>query len=268
MKFPTWLRSPAGRIKSADDQLTLTEHLAELRVRIIRASLAVAAGMIIIVVWYDPVLNFLARPYNNLCKSDPNIPASCNFVSLGPLDAFGTRFRIAMWGGIVLALPVILWQVWRFVVPALHAKEKKYAIPFILSTIAMFLLGSALAYWTLEKALQFLIDWSGEDVFATYQVSKYVSLVTLMMVMFGVGFQLPVLLVFLQLVGVLKPRMLMKFWRYAIMIIFVLAAVITPSGDPISMLALAIPLTILYFLAALIAWLILRRRPSAAGSDA
>jgi sec-independent protein translocase protein TatC len=168
-----------------------------------------------------------------------------------------------MWGGIVLALPVIMWQVWRFIVPALHAKEKKYAVPFIISTVVMFLLGCFLAYYTTEKALEFLIDWSGEDVVATYQVSRYVNLIVAMMVMFGVGFQLPVLLVFLQLVNLVKPRMLMRWWRYAIVVIFVLAAVITPSGDPISMLMLAVPLTIFYFLAALIGWLLLRRRSSA-----
>ena len=116
-----------------------------------------------------------------------------------------------------------------------------------------------------EKALEFLVSWSGEDVTSTYQVSKYVSLVTLMVVMFGLGFQIPVLLVFLQLVGVLKPRTLIRFWRYAIMIIFVVAAVITPSGDPISMLVLAVPLSILYFVAALVAWLIIRRRPASGG---
>lgn len=267
MKFPK-LRSPVGRVKAADEQLTLTEHLAELRLRIIRSALAIAVGMLVIVIWYDPVLNLLRRPYTNLCNDNPKMAAAtadCALVSLGPLDAFGTRFRIAMWGGLVLALPVVMWQIWRFVVPALHAKEKKYAVPFILSALAMFALGGYLAYWTLEKALEFLISWSGEDVASTYQVSKYVSLVTLMVVMFGLGFQIPVLLVFLQLVGVLQPRTLIRFWRYAIMIIFVIAAVITPSGDPISMLVLAIPLSILYFVAALIAWLIIRRRPARGG---
>lgn len=264
MKFPS-LRSPVGRVKSADEQLTLTEHLAELRVRIIRSALAVGVGMLVIVIWYDPVLRWLRGPYDNLCHSSESMRAAtadCTLVSLGPLDAFGTRFRIAMWGGLVLALPVVMWQVWRFIVPALHAKEKKYAVPFILSAIVMFALGGFLAYWTLEKALEFLVSWSGDEVVATYQVSKYVSLVTLMVVMFGLGFQIPVLLVFLQLVGAIKPRTLIRFWRYAIMIIFLLAAVITPSGDPISMLVLAIPLTILYFIAALVAWLIIRRRPA------
>lgn len=267
MKFPS-LRSPAGRVKAADEQLTLTEHLSELRLRIIRSALAIAVGMLVIVIWYDPVLDLIRAPYENLCNNSAEMRArtgDCRLVSLGPLDAFGTRFRISMWGGLVLALPVVMWQIWRFVVPALHAKEKKYAVPFILSALAMFALGGYLAYWTLEKALEFLISWSGEDVESTFQVSKYVSLVTLMVVMFGLGFQIPVLLVFLQLVGVLQPRTLIRFWRYAIMIIFLLAAVITPSGDPISMLVLAVPLSILYFVAALIAWLIIRRRPASGG---
>ena len=98
-------------------------------------------------------------------------------------------------------MPVILWQIWRFIVPALHAKEKRYAIPFILSSVALFVLGGLLAYLTLEKALEFLIAWSGDDVSALFQVSKYVSLVGLMVAAFGIGFQFPVLLVFLQLVG-------------------------------------------------------------------
>lgn len=267
MRLP-FRRSGIARVKAPDEQLTLTEHLAELRVRIIRAALAVGVCMLVIVIWYDPVLNFLRAPYDQLCESRPDmaaITADCRLQSLGPLDAFGTRFRIAMWGGLVLAMPVIMWQVWRFIVPALKAKEKRYAVPFILSAIVMFLLGGYLAYWTTEKALEFLVSWSGEDVVSNYQVSKYISLITLMMVMFGLGFQIPVLLVFLQLVGIMQPRTLIRFWRYAVMIIFVLAAAMTPSGDPISMLVLAIPLTILYFVAALIAWLVIRRRPARSG---
>ena len=96
---------------------------------------------------------------------------------------------------------MLLWQIWRFVVPALHAKEKKYAIPFILSTVALFALGGYIAYWTLDKALEFLISWSGSGVKANYQVSEYVNLVGLMVFAFGIGFEFPVLLVFLQLVG-------------------------------------------------------------------
>jgi sec-independent protein translocase protein TatC len=160
----------------------------------------------------------------------------------------------------VLALPVILWQIWRFVVPALERREKRYAIPFILSSIVLFAAGCAIAYWTLDKALEFLISWSGNDVTQAYQVTKYVSLVVLMMLAFGVGFLSPVLIVFLQLVGMVSPRTLIRQWRYAIMGIFVAAAVITPSGDPFSMLALAVPLSVLYVLSVLIGWLLVRRR--------
>jgi sec-independent protein translocase protein TatC len=117
-----------------------------------------------------------------------------------------------------------------------------------------------LAYWTLDKALEFLISWSGSDVTQAYQVTKYINLVVMMMLAFGVGFLSPVLLVFLQLVSAVTPKTLIKQWRYAIMGIFVASAAITPSGDPISLLALAIPLTILYLIAVLIGWLLTRRR--------
>jgi len=167
---------------------------------------------------------------------------------------------VCLYGGLVLALPILLWQIWRFIVPALSKREKNYAVPFIASSILLFSFGCYLAYWTLDKALEFLISWSGSDVTQAYQVTKYINLVVMMMLAFGVGFLSPVLLVFLQLVSVVTPKTLMKQWRYAVMGIFVAAAVITPSGDPISTLALAIPLTILYLIAVLVGWLLTRRR--------
>jgi sec-independent protein translocase protein TatC len=209
---------------------------------------------------YNPVKNFLTQPYRNLCSARPDFKCDGSLFSLGPLDGFSARMRICLYGGVVLALPVILWQVWRFIVPALSKKEKRYAVPFIVSSIVLFAVGCSLAYWTLDKALEFLISWSGTDVSQAYQVTKYISLVVLMMLAFGVGFLSPVLLVFLQLVSVVTPRALIKQWRYAIMGIFVAAAVITPSGDPVSMLALAVPLSVLYLLSALVGWLLVRRR--------
>ena len=239
------------------------EHLRELRMRIVRSLLAVAIGTIVILAIYDPVKNFLTQPYQNLCKQRPDFKCDGSLFSLGPLDGFAARMRVCAYGGLILALPVVLWQIWRFIVPALSKKEKRYAGPFIISSIVLFGIGCSLAYWTLDKALEFLISWSGTEVTQAYQVTKYISLVVLMMLAFGVGFLSPVLLVFLQLAGAVRPRTLMKQWRYAIMGIFVAAAVITPSGDPISMLALALPLTVLYLLAVLVGWLLTRRRNSA-----
>ncbi len=262
MKFP-FRRGAKPPVASSEDRMTLTQHLAELRTRVIRSMLAVVLGVILMLAFYDPVLRFIKRPYVSLCNERGPDFCTADLFSLGPLDGFTTRLSISTYGGIILALPVILWQIWRFIVPALHAKEKKYAIPFVFSSVALFALGGVIAYWTLDKALEFLISWSGENVKQVFPVDKYVSLVGLMVAAFGIGFEFPVLLVFLQLAGVLTPQMLLKQWRYAILIIFVLAAVITPSGDPYSMMALAGPMTVFYFIAVLIGYLNQRRKRAA-----
>ncbi|MTA27478.1 MAG: twin-arginine translocase subunit TatC, partial [Actinobacteria bacterium] len=240
-----------GRVARTDDAMTLTEHLAELRSRLIRSALAVVAGMMVVLAFYEPVLDFLRQPYDNLCQRRPDLVSNCDFFTLGPLEGFNARLRISLYGGLILALPVVLWQIWRFVVPALHAKEKKYAIPFVLSSVVLFVVGGFFAYFTLDKGLEWLISWSGSDVQQAFQISKYVSFVGLMMAAFGIGFEFPVLLVFLQLVGVLRPRQLVDGWRVAVMLIVVLAAVITPSGDPITLALLSVPLAVFYFVAIL-----------------
>ncbi len=247
-----------------EDTQTLTEHLGELRTRIIRSALAVLIGMVAIIAFYDQVLEFLKQPYVDLCTEKPEGFCDPELFIFSATEGLATRMRVGMYGGIIVALPVILWQVWRFVVPALHAKEKKYAVPFVLSSLVLFSAGGALAYLTVDRALEFLISWAGDDVNEVFSVSSYVSLIGLMISAFGVGFLLPVLFVFLQLVNVVSPRKLLKSWRYATIGVFVLAAVITPSGDPITLMMLAIPMLVLYFFAILVGWLVLRKRPEVA----
>jgi sec-independent protein translocase protein TatC len=259
MKLP-WRRATRPKLASPDDRMTLVEHLAELRARIVRCLLAVVIGVVVIIAAYDWVLDFLLKPYKNLCKRKGPEFCVATLQSLAPLEGFTTRLSIATYGGIILALPVIMWQIWRFVAPALHAKEKRYAIPFVISSVLLFALGGYVAYWTLDKALEFLISWSGHDVKANFQVSKYISLVGLMVAAFGITFEFPVLLVSLQFVGVLTPQTLMKQWRYATVIIFALAAIITPSGDPYSMMALAIPMVVFYAISVVIGVLHQRRQ--------
>jgi sec-independent protein translocase protein TatC len=265
MKLP-FRRSTTPKLTGPDDRMTLTEHLGELRSRIIRSMLAVVLGIIIILAAYDWVLEFLLQPYRDLCFERPDLCelSQGNVISISPLEGFATRLSISTYGGILLALPVLMWQIWRFIVPALHAKEKKYAIPFVASSVALFALGAYIAYWTLEKALEFLITWAGSDVQSTFRVSEYIRLVGLMVAAFGIAFEFPVLLVALQLIGILTPQTLLKGWRYAIMAIFVIAAVITPSGDPYSMLALALPMSVFYMISILIGYLVQRRRRSKA----
>jgi sec-independent protein translocase protein TatC len=229
-------------------------------VRVVRSLLAVVVGVIVILAAYDPVKKFLTQPYRNLCSTNPDFNCDGSLFALGPLDGFSARMKVAAYGGLILALPVVLWQIWQFIVPALSKKEKKYAVPFISSSVVLFAAGGSLAYWTLDKALEFLISWSGSDVNQAYQITKYISLVTFMMLAFGVGFLSPVLLVFLQLANIVQPRTLIKQWRIAIMLIFVASAAITPSGDPFTLMALSGPLTILYLLSILVGWLLVRRR--------
>ncbi len=240
--------------------MSMMDHLRELRMRLVRSVLAIGISTLILLAFYDQLKNLLTRPYTDLCLRRPDFDCDGSLFSLGPLDGFNARIRVCLYGGLVLALPIILWQIWRFIVPALSKREKNYAVPFIASSTILFAIGCYLAYWTLDKALEFLISWSGNDVTQAYQVTKYINLVVMMMLAFGVAFLSPVLLVFLQLVSVITPKTLIKQWRYAVMGIFVTAAVITPSGDPISLLALAIPLTILYLIAVLTGWLLTRRR--------
>ena len=251
---------PIRSATSESNKMSLAEHLSELRMRLIRSILAVALGASAILAFYDPVLRFLTRPYRDLCSSKPEFECDGSLFALGPLDGLSARMKIAGYGGLVIALPVLLWQLWRFIVPALTKKEKRYTIPFIGSSVLLFGLGCSIAYWTLAKALQFLISWSGTDVKQSFQITKYVGLVTLMVLSFGVGFLTPLLIVFLQLVGVLTPRTLIKQWRLAIVAIFFLAAVITPSGDPITLMALGVPLTFLYFVAILVGFILTRKR--------
>lgn len=264
------LRRRNRQARAPDGQMTFTEHLAELRMRIIRSGLAVAIGVVVVVLMWETVFDWLTGPYADLCARrgadycgnsyDP-ATGTVSLNILDPVEGLATRLRVGFYGGIVLALPVLLWQLWKFVVPALHKKEKKYALGFVFSSVGLFLLGGFIAFSTLERALEFLIDWAGQDVNQVFQVQAYVRLVTLMVVAFGIGFTVPVMLVFLQLLGVLSWRTLLRGWRYAIVGTFVIAAAITPSGDPISLLALSVPMVVLYFLAILIGWIVQRSRP-------
>lgn len=261
-------RRTRDRVRSPDDTATLAEHLGELRDRLIKSILALAAGGLIVFFAYDQVQSWLAGPYRDVCQANPGFGCTGDFLITDPLDGFATRMRVAGYGGFVLALPVILWQAWRFVVPGLHPKEKRYAVPFVLAATLLFLFGAAVAWFTLPKALEFLVSFSGESVTAAFNPGRYVRLVTLMMVAFGLGFLFPVVLVFLQLVGVVTPKMLSSSRRYALVVIVVVAAVITPSGDPYSLLALAVPMYVFYELSILVGWLVARRRAKVAARSA
>lgn len=246
-----------GRRANPTGQMTLIEHLAELRRRLIISIVAVGLGMVLVFAVYDPILDVLLQPYCDTTSED------CNLLQTDPLEGFNVRLRVSMYGGIALAMPVLLWQVWRFISPGLYSNERRYALPFVASGLALFGLGAALAYWMLPRALGFLSSIGGDNLVQHYSPSKYISLVTYMMLAFGVGFQIPVLLVFLQLAEIIQASTLRKFRRYAIVIIAILSAVITPSGDPQTMIALMLPMYIFYELSIVLGGWMIRRRSRA-----
>jgi sec-independent protein translocase protein TatC len=222
-------------------QMTLVEHLAELRSRLIKSLLAVGLGMLVVTVFYDPLLDWLREPYCDSLEVD-----ECEFLQTEPTEGLSVRFTVTGYGGLALAMPVVLWQIWRFVSPGLYDREKRYAKPFVVSALGLFALGAGLAYSTLPQALSFLNDIGGGGINVDYKPLAYIRLVTYMMLAFGVGFEFPILLVFLQLAGILMPDTLRRWRRYAFVLICVLVAVVTPSGDPISMLALSLPMMLFY----------------------
>jgi sec-independent protein translocase protein TatC len=240
---------------SPEQGMTLVEHLTELRTRLIICVVAVAVGMLIAFIAYDWILDFLIRPYRDIA-TDENSLTGGDLLLTDPLEGFGVRMRTSAYAGIGLAMPVILWQLWRFVSPGLYSNEKRYAIPFVASALVLFMLGAGLAYYTLPRALEFLVDIAGGDFVTAFSSGKYFTLVTYMMLAFGIGFEFPIVLIFLQLAGILETDTLRRARRYAIVGICILVAVITPSGDPISMLMLSVPMVLFYEIAILIgSWL-------------
>jgi len=246
--------------------MTLAEHLGELRRRLIVCLVAIALGGVVAFIFYPEILNWLTGPYRDVCAAK-HLTCPGKLVITDPLEGFAVRMKVTGYGGVVLALPIILWQIWGFITPGLYENEKRYAIPFVFAAVALFIMGALIALWTFPKALQFLISFSG-DVQPLFAPGAYLSLIMLMMLGFGIGFEFPVFLVALELVGVLSPQQLAGARRFAIVGIVVVVAVATPSGDPYSLLALSIPLIIFYEVSIVIGKLVLRRRTRSAPAPA
>lgn len=263
--------SPARAVSSsaavsgatADDgaaMMTVWEHLAELRKRLIIMIVSVGVGAVVAYIAWPLMIDAITNPF---CR----IVEDCTLYATDPIAPFTTRLQVAAYGGIILAMPVLLWQVWRFVTPGLHANERRYAIPFVAAALVLFAMGATLAFIAIGPALNFLFAVAGDEISQIPTVDRYLSLVMWMMVAFGVGFEFPVLLVALQLVGILTPSQLASARRYAMLGIVVVAAVITPSGDPVTLMILAVPMYLLYEVSILIGWVVARRRRNAAARE-
>lgn len=222
-------------------QMTVLQHLTELRRRIFVCAIAIVIGATLCFFFTPQIISFLARFYAEALDRQ-----NSKLIFTGPADAFILRLKIATYGGIVLSMPIWLFQIWRFITPGLNPREKRYAIPFILSAIVLFSLGGIVAFVTLKPALTFLLGVGGSELTPLLTGESYITLVALMIVAFGVAFEFPVVLVFLLLAKVLTTDQLKKWRRWAIVLITLFAAIITPSQDPYSLLFMAVPMFFFY----------------------
>ncbi|MGZ4597494.1 MAG: twin-arginine translocase subunit TatC [Actinomycetes bacterium] len=242
--------------------MPLVAHLRELRKRVTRSVLAIIVGGIIAAFFYNQLFDLITGPFDSIVKEykAKGGTVTLNFGGIG--DPFSYALKICAIAGIFIASPVWMYQLWAFVAPGLHKNEKRWGLAFVFVSVPLFCGGAALAYLFLPKGFQLLIGFNPapERVANIISLDNYLSFVLRMFLVFGIAFVLPVFLVALNLVGVVTGRALFKAWRPTILAGFVFAAVATPSGDPWTMSALAVPMLLLYAAAALLCVILDRRR--------
>jgi sec-independent protein translocase protein TatC len=243
--------------EAGEGQMTFWEHLNELRARIIKMVLAFAIGAA--VAWYfkSALLEVIVRPFVE-GWNDKNSHATIHFPH--PAALFMAYVKLSLLGGFIVSLPITLYQLWAFIAPGLYAKEKRFAIPFVASSCTLFA-GGGYFGWKVAfpVAFQYLLGFANEPVGSNFEVKPtvmigdYIEFITRMLLAFGAVFEVPVIVFFLSVIGVINHKHLIKFARYFVVIAFILGAIITPP-DPLSQLLLAGPLCLLYAFSILIAW--------------
>ena len=239
--------------------MTLFEHLAELRNRLFRALLALAVGSVVGYAVFPWVLEVLISPYcDALAVLRPG--DDCNLIALRPLEPFSVRMKSAVVIGLFVGGPVIFYQLWRFITPGLTRRERRLALPFVVLSQVMFALGIGFAYLVIPQGLRILLGIAGPDIETMLSANEYLSFFLTTSVAFGLVFELPLVLVFLALVGVVTSARLREWRPYAVVIIVIVAAVITPTTDAVTLLLMAGPMVLFYEFSILAARLIERSR--------
>ncbi|HSK10605.1 MAG TPA: twin-arginine translocase subunit TatC [Vicinamibacterales bacterium] len=249
-----WGEEEATEVAGA--RMTFLEHLEELRKRLVVAAFAIAIGCGIAFTFVWKIYYFIMHPLGQL------LPKGSNFIYTEPTEAFVLLLKMAFLAGLMIAMPVVLLQFWLFVAPGLYAREKRLAIPFILLATIGFIGGAAFSHYIAFPWMwQFLAGFANEDLVFAPKIQPVFSLYMKMALAMGVVFQMPAVIYFLARMGLVTARFLIRNFKYAVLIIFVAAAVITPSGDMVTQTVLAGPMIGLYFISIFIAWLFGRKRP-------
>lgn len=240
--------------KDPEGRMPLAEHLRELRNRLMKVVLAILVVTIVAMIYYKPIAGFLTDPVRESvgCTQGFGRAAqdgeTCAEITINGLIApFTIMLKVALTVGVVAASPVWLYQLWAFLAPGLHRHEKKYARGFVGAGVPLFLGGAYLAYLILPKAAATLLDFSPDGTGNLIPLDDFLDIVTRLVVVFGLAFELPLLLVMLNFTGILGGKQLLGWWRIMVLCITVFSAVATPTGDPLTMVALAAPIVLLYF---------------------
>jgi sec-independent protein translocase protein TatC len=242
-----------------DKKLPLTDHLAELRTRLIRAFLAWAAGTVLAWTWKEEIFALLLAPAVQALG-----PEGGQLQAIAPTEIFFTYLECALLAGFLLALPVILWQVWAFVAPGLYPSERNMVLPFVLITTVLFVGGAAFGHTAVFPLMfKFFTTFDSAFVQSAWSMGEVFSLTTHMFLAFGVAFELPVVVFFLALAGIVDAPRLLKGTPYAVLVIFIVAAILTPTPDWVSQLLLGVPMVGLYLLGVGVAYLFTGSRKTA-----
>lgn len=218
----------------------LKPHIADLRKRLVISCLTVGVMFFVCFSFYEPILNWMMVPVEAV------LPKNSQMVAVEIQETFFTALKVAFFAGFIVSLPVIFWQLWLFLAPGLYDHEKKLVIPFVFFATLMFLIGASFAYYiVVPVGFEFLINFGSTVVTILPSIGKYVGFFTKLLIGFGIAFELPVITFFLAKIGLVDDRMLKDFFRYAIILIFIVSALLTPP-DVISQLLMAAPLTLLY----------------------
>jgi sec-independent protein translocase protein TatC len=241
------------------DRMTFLEHLDELRVRLMHSLGALVVGTIVCWGFHERIFHFLTQP---LRTAYPDV----KFITTGPTEAFMMYMKMSFFVGIFLVAPYILYQVWAFIAPGLYAHEKAYAVPFIVAGSLFFLLGGGFGHYILfPTTFKFLYEFAGDDMKFLPKVDEYFEFYSWFLLGLGLVFQIPVIIFVLARIGIVTPGFLMRQFKFAVLVSFIVAAIVTPSADVVNQTLLALPMMGLYLLGVLVAWMFGRARRTPEG---
>ncbi|WP_407924650.1 twin-arginine translocase subunit TatC [Catellatospora vulcania] len=238
--------------------MTLIEHIRELRNRLFKACLGMVVGMAVGIYFAEPIQTFINAPYCDY-KRAADAVTRCAFNSVSPVDPFLLQLKIGLYAGLIISSPIWLYQLWAFIAPGLHKHEKRYSYLFTAIAVPLFAAGAFLAFFVVTKSLVFFIGLS-DNYEINIDLTGYFDFVTGVMLLFGFGFEFPLVLLMLNVAGMVTGRRMLGWWRVAIFLMFLFAAIVTPTPDPFGMTALALAMAVLYFIVVGVAMLNDKRR--------